>query len=285
MPTTLAGRYNRPVKLGTVIGIGWRAAEVLDSAATVRVVAPMRASIYIAGRGEILWLGGPAEVMHPRAVLLSEPPEAASFATGDALPVPRWTMRAWRPDRPRSVGDAVTRWRGAARRLSSTAAALGEPAGFGAWLTGAPLAFPLSGAGKAAATLASACAADDATGAAAAASALLGLGAGLTPSGDDFVGGAFFARALLAELGSSDGAAWRRAAETVRSAARAATTPISAALLGDLVDGHGWAPLHELAVALATDDDAGAANAASRIIGLGHSSGWDLLAGFIAGTR
>ena len=285
MPTTLAGSYNRPVKLGTVIGIGWRAAEVLDGAATARVLAPMRASIYIVARGEILWLGGPAEVMHPRAVLFSEPPDAACFAAGDALPVPRWTMRAWRPDRPQGVGDAVTTLRGGARRLSRTAAALGEPAGFGAWLTGAPLAFPLSGAEKAAATLESACAADDATAAAAAAAALLGLGAGLTPSGDDFVGGAFFARALLGELGSSDGAAWRRAAETVRSAARAATTPISAALLGDLMDGHGWSPLQELGLALASDDDAAATSAASRLIRLGHSSGWDLLSGFIAGTR
>jgi hypothetical protein len=71
----------------------------------------------------------------------------------------------------------------------------------------------------------------------------------------------------------------------VRSAATRLTHPIGAALLGDLLDGEGWAPLHDLARALAHEDDATALDAARRLTQLGHSSGWDLLAGFMAGAR
>ena len=149
---------------------------------------------------------------------------------------------------------------------------------------GRPLAFPLAGAAKAADAMAAACARDDADTAASAAVALLGLGAGLTPSGDDLVGGAFFARAALAEVGGGDGAAWRQAATSMRAAAGEATNPISAALLSDLLEGHGWSALHDLVSALASDDDSRATTAARRLIRLGHSSGWDVLAGFVAGA-
>ena len=149
---------------------------------------------------------------------------------------------------------------------------------------GVPLRFPLTGAANAADVLARACARDDPSDAADAAVSLLGVGHGLTPSGDDFVGGAFFARAALAELGAGDAAAWSRAAATVRAAAREATNPISATLLGDLLDGDGWSTLHELVDALVANDTERAFNAAARLTRLGHSSGWDVLAGFLAGA-
>jgi hypothetical protein len=284
MPTTLAGRYNRPVSLGTVIDIGWRAAELLEGAPVVRVLAPMRASIYIVVSGEPLWLCGPADMMHPRAIVLSEPPDPSAFVPGTTLSVPPCAVRPWRPDTPLADARASAALRCGARRLATTAIALGEAAGFGAWLVGRPLTFPLTGAGTLADALAAACAIDNASAAAETAAPLLGLGAGLTPSGDDLVGGAFFARAALARLGTSDAASWRRAAASVREAASGSTNRISAALLIDLLDGHGWSPLHDLARALASDDDALAMSAAYRLTQLGHSSGWDLLAGFVAGA-
>lgn len=271
--------------LGPVIAIGWHAAEVLGRGSVARVLAPMRASIYIVVHGEILWLGGPADVMHPRAVLLTSPPDAAAVAAGDALSVPGCARRPWRPEAPEATATAGVALRAGADRLRKTSMALGDATGFGAWLAGKPLGFPLAGAGEAADALAAACAADDATAAAEAALGLLGRGAGLTPSGDDFVGGAFFARSVLARLTATDGAAWRKAAATVRAGAAAATSPLSAALLGDLIEGRGWAPLHELAVALASDDRTATASAAAHLVRLGHSSGWDLLAGFLAGAR
>src|SRR5688572_21392644 len=285
MPITLAGRYNRPVGLGTVVEIGWRAAEVLGATPGGRVLAPMRASIYIVAAGEILWLGAAADVLHPRAVLLSEPPDTSALTEGDWLSVPLWAVRAWRPGVLQRDARGARALRRGAERLPGIARTLGNLRGFGAWLVKTPLAFPLSGADKAAAALATACAADDAAAAADAALALLGLGGGLTPSGDDFVGGAFFARAALAQLLGSEVATWRRAASTVREAAAASTTPISAALLGDLLAGEGWMPLHDLAQGLASEDGTATLDAASRLTRLGHSSGWDLLAGFAAGAR
>jgi hypothetical protein len=112
---------------------------------------------------------------------------------------------------------------------------------------------------------------------------LLGLGAGLTPSGDDYVGGALFARAWLGGSGSGTAPAWRAAAAEVADAARARTHPISAALLRDLAAGLGWAPLHDLAAGLDEAQPARAVEAARRLTRLGHTSGWDLLAGLGAG--
>jgi hypothetical protein len=54
--------------------------------------------------------------------------------------------------------------------------------------------------------------------------------------------------------------------------------------LSDLIEGHGWSPLHDLVGALVSGDDSAALKTASHLIRLGHSSGWDLLAGFVAGA-
>jgi len=262
------------------IAAGWRAADLLEHGREARVVACLSASIYVVTRDELLWLGGPDGVLHPRAVLLAVPPEA-EFAPGDSILLPPTPPRVWRPaavDR----GSADARTRGAVR-VAKSWACLGPPTGFGARLVGAPLAFPLAAVAVAAARLAEACAADDPPRAAEAALRLLGEGGGLTPSGDDYVGAAFFARAVLGRAQVIDAVGWRRAADGVRTAAARATHPISAALLGDLVDGQGWAPLHDLAHALADEDERATHAAARALTRLGHSSGWDLLAGFVAG--
>src|SRR5262249_58412931 len=84
------------------------------------------------------------------------------------------------------------------RELIADIRALGTPSGFGTLLGGAPLAFPLDGAAGHARVLADACTRDDAAAAEPAMLSLLGLGGGLTPSGDDFVGGVLVARQWLA---------------------------------------------------------------------------------------
>ncbi|MGH7277147.1 MAG: DUF2877 domain-containing protein, partial [Candidatus Rokuibacteriota bacterium] len=82
-----------------------------------------------------------------------------------------------------------------------------------------------------------------------------------------------------------DHVAWRRAAAQVTAAAAARTHPISAALLADLVGGDGHAPLHVLADALVDSEPAACViDAARRLTSIGHSSGWDMLAGFLAGV-
>jgi hypothetical protein len=269
---------------GSVIAIGRRAGALLQSSAEARVLAPLAASVYVVARGEIAWLCGPEAPLHPRAIVLSSAPRTDAYRAGDVLALPACTLPAWSPAPAATDPRTAAALRHGAARLAAAAAALGEPAGFGARLLGKPLQFPLTRAAGRADDLAAACAADDPSAAAAAALGLLGLGPGLTPSGDDFVGGAFFARARLVRADVGDAPGWRAAAEAVRVAAAWATHPVSAALLGDLLDGEAWAPLHALCDALAGADDGAARAAARRLVGLGHSSGWDVLAGLVAGA-
>lgn len=252
----------------SLVAIGWRAHAALERCGGL--VRPLgAASGYLDAAGEIVWLGGPGHALHGRAILALDAP-----LRGGSACVPVGGVTPWRPVAIDPVPAAALA--AAAARVHAALPGIGEPRGLGAMLAGRVPDFPLAAAAPAAGALARACAAGRAAGAAPAAAALLGLGPGLTPSGDDFVGGAFFARRLL---GMSEG--WAAVAGDVRRAAAARTHPVSAALLGDLLDGEGWAPLHDLAAALAAGDGAAGVAAARRLAGLGHSSGWDLLAGLL----
>jgi hypothetical protein len=230
-----------------------------------RVLSRLAAGAYLTAGAEILALGRPDAMLHPRAILTT-----ASLAADEVSFDPAGLA----PWRPRPLGTAPTisvlgeRW----RALAGRAVALGTPAGFGALLVGATLPFPLYAVGDEVRALSRACAGADS------ALRLLGVGAGLTPSGDDLVGGAFFARSVFAARVAAP-EAWRGAGRLVAAAAPGRTHPISAALLGDLVAGQGWASLHDLAAALAHQAGATGEEAARRLVRLGHSSGWDLLTG------
>ena len=108
---------------------------------------------------------------------------------------------------------------------------------------------------------------------------VLGLGPGLTPSGDDFVGGVFFA------LHHAPRSHWRAALPAVqarfRTAAACATNVISAALLDDLMDGHSHQALHDLLDALHAEDPARIQAATTAMLGIGASSGADMLCGVV----
>jgi Protein of unknown function (DUF2877) len=109
---------------------------------------------------------------------------------------------------------------------------------------------------------------------------LLGLGPGLTPAGDDAVGGAMIA---LRCFGAADEAE-RLAAQTV-PAARLATSVISFAHLDAAASGEGAAALHDALAAIAVADIPDIAASLERLDRIGHSSGWDALAGAIAALR
>lgn len=251
-------------------------AALRRSGGLARVVACVGASTYLTAGDDIVWLGGTRAPLHPRAILT----ELSPRLTVAEVEIDHGSLVPWQPAAP--CRASAERLAGGWRGLATTLTALGAPRGFGALLVGAPLAFPLDGAREAARALAIACAGDDARAAVEAALALLGRGNGLTPSGDDYVGGALFARHLLADDGRST-RAWRRAARSLVAAAPARTHPISVTLLGDLAAGLGWAPLHALAAALAAGRPESAGEAAGALTRLGHTSGWDLLAGFGAG--
>jgi hypothetical protein len=184
--------------------------------------------------------------------------------------------REWRPPRlPAAPRERIVAGEG--RRLVATLDRLGPPDGFGACLVARRPAFPLDRAEHRARDFLLACARDDPAGAAGFAEPLLGLGPGLTPAGDDLVGGAVFARRLVTPRPGP----WSDAAATLRARAAERTHRISAVLLSDLMDGEGHAPLHDLALALTTGHGPGAFEAASRLVRIGHSSGWDILTGFL----
>ena len=108
---------------------------------------------------------------------------------------------------------------------------------------------------------------------------LLGLGHGLTPSGDDFIGAIFFA------LAHAPRDPWRADMPAMQArihqAAQTATNAISAALLDDLIAGRSYRALHELLAALQDDDAATIHHATQALLRVGASSGADMLAGLL----
>lgn len=106
--------------------------------------------------------------------------------------------------------------------------------------------------------------------------ALVGLGPGLTPSGDDFLCGMI--AALRARPGSVLAAA---ALPDAAEAALGGTSKLSAFLIRCAVEGYWPTPLVELAEALSDDNPARAGVALFALCELGHSSGADLATGFL----
>ncbi|MDA0999134.1 MAG: DUF2877 domain-containing protein [bacterium] len=110
-----------------------------------------------------------------------------------------------------------------------------------------------------------------------AATALIGLGPGLTPSGDDLIGGAMIA---LRALGREDMA--KRLADWALPLAEVRTGEISCAHLRCAARGEGAAALHAALgwlMAPAGEVELELEAALDRIGAIGHTSGWDALAG------
>lgn len=105
---------------------------------------------------------------------------------------------------------------------------------------------------------------------------LLGLGPGLTPSGDDIIAGMLIASHYL---GRGDAAMdlWHRLEQT----ARRRTTPISVAHLSAAAAGMGAAPFHRLLEALAKNQDAAMSEALDAVAKIGHCSGYDAVGGLV----
>jgi Protein of unknown function (DUF2877) len=101
--------------------------------------------------------------------------------------------------------------------------------------------------------------------------ALIGLGVGLTPSGDDALGGAAIA---LQVFGERDAAA--RLAAFLRATAPDRTSDIAWAFLDAACDGQGTAGFHRALAALIDGGDFAALDT------MGHSSGWDAMDGALA---
>jgi hypothetical protein len=256
-----------------VLAIGRRARIALErSGGVAQPLAAFPDAPYFDAAGEIVWVGSKLPARHPRAVLTARPVARSAVVSFGALPGEAWSPSLPAHTAPRAVAEAC-------RRLVAEVGRLGEPRGFGALLVGATPAFPLDLAAPRVRALAAAYAANDAQRVYEVSRALLGLGTGLTPSGDDLAGAALFGRMLL-----DRSEVWRTVGAHLASDARTASHAISAALLADLVAGESFEPLHALAEALAAGDAAAALVAMQRLVALGHSSGWDMFTGFGIGA-
>ena len=111
--------------------------------------------------------------------------------------------------------------------------------------------------------------------------ALIGFGGGLTPSGDDFLGGLLFGiRTLLDVYPGSTPFDLAIISEPYRSR----TNPISYTLLHDLAHGHAIEPLHLIISGILSGELLEDIHLAIRqLTHVGHSTGWDMLTGLFAG--
>ena len=107
---------------------------------------------------------------------------------------------------------------------------------------------------------------------------LVGLGPGLTPSGDDLLCGALIALHAIGEMTLA-----RDLYAVIGKAARAATSPLSAAFLKAAAAGQSAEPLHEIIVALLANQNV--ARPLEAVARIGHTSGWDALSGAILVLR
>ena len=275
-------------------GVGAKAGSAAAAAIGCTALAALRASRGVVHRladsgdssfwaagDEVVWLTSKGPLPHPRAIVLSAPfPSGASEAV---LSIDRSTV--WRPSLPVSTKESVSTLAASARSLAMELSSLERPRGLGVLLAGGTPDFPLAHAGEGLARFADAARAEDPDEIARAAGALIGLGPGLTPSGDDYLAGVSFATRLLAAAEPSLSPRGRTIRQAIRQAIQGRTNRVSASLLRDATDGLGFRAMHELCDALAAGDSGAAERAARGLAAIGHSSGWDLLVGLAAGLE
>ena len=105
---------------------------------------------------------------------------------------------------------------------------------------------------------------------------LLGLGPGLTPSGDDFLGGLMIALQVTGQGATCD-ALWRALAP----AAETRTHAIARAHLASAAQGMGSATVHDVLNATLEGRGGDLDGLCRALDQLGHTSGWDIVAGAV----
>lgn len=113
---------------------------------------------------------------------------------------------------------------------------------------------------------------------------LVGLGEGLTPSGDDFVGGLLFCRMILQNTYGGELNLEPTDLSKFIENMKLRTNLISHALLRDHAEGYGMDILHHFMTAFLTGRSIeNTRQVAAQLVRVGHSTGWDLLTGILAG--
>jgi hypothetical protein len=231
--------------------------EALAAGGTGRAVAWFPKACYLEGPGGLIAAvspgvhDGPLYLVLDRALTETEPGTAAAFSP-DGVTSAEWTIDAGRAEL----------WAGALPEpaaVRAAAAPIAEVAGEAA------AASLLPRAGLDARPLVER---DDLE---AAAALLAGLGPGLTPSGDDVLGGTLFARRALA--GTAEEPRLAAIAESVR------TNAVARAFLRWAARGQALSPVHDLVGAAARGDLDRARAAAGALVAVGESSGADFALG------
>jgi hypothetical protein len=109
---------------------------------------------------------------------------------------------------------------------------------------------------------------------------LIGLGPGLTPSGDDYLGGVLIALRWVGRPQQAD-SLWR----WLEPRLAGATSAISAAHLAAAAGGEAHEALHQVLEDLAAWQAPDLLPGLARLDAVGHTSGWDALAGAVAVAR
>jgi hypothetical protein len=109
---------------------------------------------------------------------------------------------------------------------------------------------------------------------------LIGLGPGLTPSGDDYLGGVLMALRWVGRGAQAD-SLWRWLEPLLAQR----TSAISAAHLAAAAGGEVHEALHEVLSDLSAWEAPDLLPSLARLDAIGHTSGWDALAGIVAVAR
>ena len=283
---------------------GILARRLLEQAGRGRVLAATSGAIYLlVESGAVVWIQGRDAPMHRRGIALTGvaiPRVAAGVPfrveretlwIGPSIRVGLGEALPWVPDRtpepvePGALGPGMREFTGtidaagarelgrvipSLRRLSE--GTLDAPA-----KTGDPV---LDAAVPHAIGTALGCRDRDLAALESHATALIGLGRGLTPSGDDFIGSLLF---VLRRVPGLCPQAFVEGACSLVASWADRTNAISYAMLSDHAAGHGNAAEHEIVSFFnGTLPRAGLCPAVERLAGIGHSSGWDRLAGMVA---
>ena len=282
--------------------IGPMARQTLSPDSSGTILAGYSRAVYLcSAAGDVLWLAPGDVPMHRRGIRvqasLPRPPRDSAYRVADgtlqlgsAVSIELGQAQIWEP--PRFAWSA--------QRFETEICSSGQlrmlpsPMGFGAFLpplleyaAGTP--FPpqaprgdraVESAYSAICGVASACRQHDLAALLKHAEGLVGMGNGLTPSGDDYLGGVLFGLAMLREAGARLEWCSPDSVAPFITASGARTNLISAALLGDHAVGHASETLHRFVFAFLMDQSPEAIHrAACDLIQMGHSTGWDLLTG------
>ena len=214
--------------------VAGRAALAALRSGPARVFAAFERSCYVETPAGIACLGGPDIGRGPLNALLEE---FESLPVGTPMEIECSEAIMWHPSPPPALDDLP--------EMAVPASIRPQAAAFLAWLSGAG-------------------APDD---------SLIGLGPGLTPAGDDFVGGAMIA---LRAFGQS--ALAGRVAAWALPLAKERTNRISRAHLQCAAAGEGHEALHDFLKTFGKEE-------LDRLARVGHTSGLDAAAGALLALR